>query len=111
MSFTGNEEHTITLAVASGMTKNYRDAAGSNATLAHYFGKKEVLELLDQEDCVGMRIYYGLDVDGKKQLIIVGVNSSENDLSNGMLLDRSATCPEHCSSANPLNTTPTSMMP
>lgn len=110
MSFTGNEEHTITLAAAAAMTKNYRDNAGSNAIIAHYFGKSELQDLLDQSNCVGARIYYALTAEGKKQLVIVGVNSSENDLYEGILLDRGVTCPEHCSTANPLNTTVTTLM-
>jgi hypothetical protein len=110
MSFTGNEEHTISLATASAMTKNYRDNAGSNPTLAHYFGKSELQDVLDQSNCVGIRIYYAINAEGQKQLVIVGVNSSENDLYEGLLLDRSVTCPIYCSSANPLNTTPTSLL-
>jgi hypothetical protein len=109
MSFTGNEEHTITLATASAMTKNYRDTVSATATIAHYFGKSDLQDLLNQQGCVGMRIYYGIDGDGKKQLVLVGVDSSENDLYNGILLDRSVTCPDYCSSANPLNTTPTTL--
>lgn len=109
MSFTGNEEHTISLATAAVMTKNYRDTVNTNATIAHYFGKSEVQSLLDQEDCVGMRIYYAINATGQKQLVAVGVNSDGDDLYNGIILDRTFCCPMYCSSANPLNTTPTTL--
>src|SRR4051812_39537894 len=110
MSFTGNEEHSISLATASAMTKNYRDTVSANATIAHYFGKSELQSVLNQSDCVGLRMYYAIDANGKKQLVIVGVNSSENDLYNGLLLDRSMCCPENCSTANPLNTNPSTFI-
>jgi hypothetical protein len=110
MSFTGNEEHSVTLAAASAMTKNYRDTVSANATIAHYFGKSELQSLLNQDGCVGVRAYYAITSEGAKQLVLVGVNSSENDLYEGIILDRSLCCPIYCSSANPLNTTPTTLV-
>jgi len=103
MTFTGNEPHDITLTEAANMTKNYRDTIPSGDTIAHYFGKKAIKDLLKQEHCVGMRIYYGLDDNGAKQLIITGVDASGNDLYNGQLAERSVKCPLHCGVANPLN--------
>ncbi|MFN6036942.1 MAG: hypothetical protein ACK452_00615, partial [Bacteroidota bacterium] len=59
--------------------------------------------ILSQEGVVGIRIYYGLNDIGEKQLIITGVDSDENDLYNGQLAERSLKCPPNCSSNNPLN--------
>ncbi len=103
MSFTGNEDHSISLSEAAQMTKNYRDTITSGTTIAHYFGKNAIEEILAQTGCVGIRIYYAITETGQKQLVITGVNSSENDLYNGKLADRSVCCPSKCSSANPLN--------
>lgn len=100
--FTGNEDHSITLAAAAAMTKNYRDNNPSSATIAHFIGKDALQDLLNQAGCVGVRIYYGLD-DGKKELVLTGVNSGQNDLYTGILLDRTVKCPQDCSAANPLN--------
>jgi len=102
MSFTGNESHDIPLATAAEWTKNYRDA-NPGAIKAHYFGKDAIQAILDQGGCVGIRIYYALDDDGVKHLIIVGANASENDLYQGLLAERSLPCPSSCSTANPLN--------
>ena len=103
MSFTGNEDHSITLATAAAWTKNYRDknAGGING---HYFGKKAIQAIFNQANCVGMRLYYALDDSGVKQIIVVGVTGDENDLYNGLLAERSTPCPPLCGGGgNPLN--------
>lgn len=109
MSFTGNEDHSFPLDTAAEWTKNYRDAnAASSATttnpkIAHFFGKAAIQAILEQETCVGIRIYYALDAAGEQQLIVVGADANENDLYQGLLAERSNPCPSSCSAANPLN--------
>lgn len=103
MSFTGKEDHSIPLATAAQWTKNYRDANPASATIAHFFGKDAIQAILDQANCVGIRIYYALDENGAKQLIVVGANAAGDDLYQGLLAERSASCPSNCSSPNPLN--------
>lgn len=103
MSFTGNENHDFPLDQASEWTANYRATISPGETIAHYFGKQAIQDIFDQEGCVGMRIYYALDNNGAKQLIITGVNSAGNDLYQGLLAERSLKCPAACSAANPLN--------
>ena len=103
MSFTGNENHDIPLAQAAAWTKNYRDTITSGDTIAHYFGKQAIVNILAQANCVGMRIYYALDEAGQKQIIAVGVDANGNDLYTGLLAERTIRCPQMCSSANPLN--------
>lgn len=102
MSFTGKENHDIPLSEAAAWTKNYRDA-NPGQTQGHYFGKDAISAILNQNGCVGIRIYYAISDTGQKQLIIVGVDANENDLFNGLLAERSVNCPPDCSSANPLN--------
>ncbi len=103
MSFTGNEDHSISLTEAAHLTENYRNTVSTGATIAHFFGRDALQAILDQTDCVGIRIYYGLKDDGEKQLVITGVNAAGNDLYNGLLAERSAVCPTTCSASNPLN--------
>ena len=103
MSFTGHEDHSITLQEASEWTANYRDASAAGSTIAHFFGKDAIQAILNQSNCVGIRIYYALDEEGAKQLIVVGANSAENDLYTGLLAEKSKKCPTYCSTSNPLN--------
>lgn len=102
MSFDGNEAGSIPLTTAAEYTANYRDE-NPNSTNAHFFGKKIINDILKQTGCVGIRIYYGIDGNGAKQLILVGVNSSEDDLTNGIIGDNSLPCPTYCGRANELN--------
>ena len=103
MPFNPNANQTISLEEAASLTANFREQF-PNAIFANAYGKSQMLELLEQRNCEGFRIYNGLDVDGVQQLIIVAVDINGNDLYRGCLLDKSQPCPTICSSANPLNT-------
>jgi len=102
MSFTGKEDHNISLATAAEWTANFR-ATNPPAPSAHFYGKNAIQAILNQPNCVGIRVYYALDSAGVKQLIIVGAKSDESDLYDGLLAERSAPCPPYCGSGNPLN--------
>lgn len=108
MSLTGNENHDISLSEAADLTKNYRNTISTGATIAHYIGKSAIQSLLNQSNTVGVRIYYGLNADGSKELVATGVNQSGDDQYQGILLDRTIKCPQECSASNPLNTNVTS---
>ena len=78
MAFTGNENHDITLSEASEWTANYR-SANPGATKGHYFGADAIMAILEQANCVGIRIYYAINNLGEKELILTGVDADEND--------------------------------
>jgi len=104
MSFTGNEEHDISLQEASDMTARYRDNQSEAYFIkAEYFGREAIESILSQENCVGIRIYYGLDENNVQRIILVGVTADENDICNGILAERGTTCPPRCSDTNMLN--------
>lgn len=101
MAFNGTEGGQISLEVAAELTSNYR-TENPTSRIAHFFGRDILLELLNQDGCVGLRMYYGIGDDGEKELVVVGVDSDENDILD-IVADRSMPCPKACSSANPLN--------
>lgn len=104
MSFTGQENHDISLQDAAALTKNFRNSqTGTGYIKGEYFGADALNSLLSQEGCVGIRIYYGLDDDGNNKLVIVGVTTDENDMVNGNILEFGAPCPPNCSTQNALN--------
>lgn len=102
MSFTGNENHNITLQEAAEMTENYRNAH-PGAIKGFFYGKETLQNILNQANCVGIRIYYAQDNTGAPKLVLVGADGNENDLYNGVLAEFGFPCPDHCSSPNPLN--------
>lgn len=70
---------------------------------AHYFGSAKITEVMNQADCVGIRIWYGLGPqlgpDMKPQLYIVGVDSEGNDIlpaGQEKIVDYSDPCPLVC---------------
>jgi len=104
MSFDGNEGKVVSLEEAAIWTANYRNSIQPGETIAHFIGKNKLLELLEQENCVGVRIYYGLDEIGEKNLVFVGTDEDENDLVDGVILEFAVKCPPKCSEKNDLNT-------
>jgi len=103
VTFTGKENHDITLTEAANLTFNFRMQAGPNAVLGGFFGKDAVLAILGQEGAVGLRYYYGIDDDGKPHIILIGVTKDGNDMTDGLLAERSAICPPCCAQENELN--------
>jgi hypothetical protein len=101
MSFNGNEGAKITPAEGGVLTKNYRDANPAQ-TLAHFIGTNKLNLILTQPGCMGIRTYHAIDENGKKAIVMVGVDADENDMLS-VVLDRSSDCPANCSIANVLN--------
>ncbi len=58
-----------------------------------FFGVEKLKLILAQKDCIGVRLYYAKDDTGKPALVLVGVDKNENDLYNGVILDRSVALP------------------
>ena len=103
--FTGDEDHEISYAAAAELTANYRAQFSPTTSYikGEYFGKTALLSVLNQTDCVGMRIYYGLNSENIPKLVLVGVNANEDDQVTGNILDYGTPCPPICGSANDLN--------
>ncbi len=86
--------------LAAEWTENYRNQlTDSGEARSHFFGREILERLLAQEKCVGIRMYYGLELPAgegaKKQLILVGVDENGNDLED-LVADRSTVCPPEC---------------
>ena len=103
MSFTGNEDHSISLLDASALTANYRNTHSASAIKGFYYGKTAISDILAQDDCVGIRIYFGEDDEENPQLVICGVIANEDDLEQGLLAEAGCPCPPFCGIANSLN--------
>lgn len=83
----------ITLNEAKSMTHAFQNSTiGANQTFAGLVDKTNLLTLLNQEDCTGVRIYNALNDDGKITFVLVGVNSNNEDMTE-YLLDKIELCP------------------
>ena len=95
MTFTGNEDHSISLNDATNFTAKYRESMGTDF-LGAYFGKSAISDILDQTGCVGIRIYNAIDGDDNNCYVLVGVAADEKDMSDGVLAESSVGCPPNC---------------
>ena len=100
MAFDGKEGEQITLTEGAAMTAAYRNSDGAWGARAHYIGKNIINSILAQTGCVGIRMYYGIDTNGDKQPVFVGVNASGNDMTSGIIADRTLPCPTACDTNN-----------
>ena len=96
--WTGHENHKVTLQYGASLTKNFRKMtdASTSTILGEYFGKDALVEALNQEHCVGLRIYYGKKDDGTPALVLVGVDGSGSDMTQGLVLEDGLPCPPFC---------------
>lgn len=106
----------ITLEQAKDMTELYR-AEKENILADEYkeqnilarcetFDKSQFTDILNQEACAAIRIYYGMDANLKVHAIIVGVDDNNADLlpsGNELIIEEGSRCPEDCPPSSDLN--------
>ena len=91
--------------------KNHEDKHPEKDSIrARFFGSDIINQLLAQDECVGIRIYYATNDEGEKQLLLVGArkdgsniwpegNGDDNENSvSGLIVDASSPCPPFCPS-------------
>jgi hypothetical protein len=109
---------SITLEEAITMTTNFR--ANITSVLAEdvqsvdivanceTFDKTSFEDFINNPDCTSIRIYYGMDTSSKIHAIIVGVNTSDEDMiptmtQNYPIKRADARCPTNCPPSSVLN--------
>lgn len=103
----GTEGDPISLETAKRWAQNYKATLKSQEEhRGHFFGFEIIEQILKEESCVGIRIYYGVDDNGKRQLLLVGVNANGDDLlplpggrvdgDGDIVADASLPCPDMC---------------
>ena len=102
MSFTTNDGEFISLSDASSWTANHRNSSNYNGVKAQFYGKAKVGQILAQQGCTGLRVYYALDAQNAPVLILIGTDSSGNDLETSLILERGTLCPPNCGTADNL---------
>ncbi len=114
-NFNASAGGSISLETAKKWTANYRATIKPGETEAHYFSADIVNRVTNEGNSVGLRIYYAIDDQGKKQLLLVGVDAQGDNLlpeegaaaksaaadEGPIIVDNSSPCPPVCSN-NPL---------
>jgi hypothetical protein len=101
MAFDGNEGTMITLNDGAVLTRNYRNT-NPGKSLGMFFGKEKLLELLNQPECMGIRVYFG-EENRDIQLVLVGADGNQDDILD-LILDRGLRIPPYNGANNALNT-------
>lgn len=101
MSFNGTEGKVISLADGATMTQDWRNEHAS-ATKAVFFGKDHIEDLLRQDGCVGIRIYYAINESNDYTMVLVGANEDQDDMTE-IVINAGFRCPIVCGQANTLN--------
>ena len=121
--FFGND-HSISLADAKKMTKKFgveKDKIVKDEHKGKHlipecesFDRAPFDQLLQREDCKGIRIYYGMkDNDQRVHAIIVGIDGDGKDILptegvimdgiNSIIIENGAPCPSECPPPGGLN--------
>ena len=101
--FTGKENHRVTLAEAKHYTRNFRSNAEWGAVVSSFSGKHVIEEILAQEHCVGIRLYFASREDNLPTLVLVGVKENGCDMIDGIITENWVTLPTENIDSNPLN--------
>ena len=96
-------DHRIPLDHAAELTRRFRASATKGEILASTFHAMQVLELLQQTDCVALRIYHGREESGASTLVLVGVDDADQDMAKGMILQYPYKCPPICGVSSALS--------
>lgn len=54
--------------------------ANPNENPAYYLGRNIIEKILAQPGCVGMRFYYGINAEGQKTLVYMGIDANGQDI-------------------------------
>ncbi|MBI3233963.1 MAG: hypothetical protein HYZ42_07960 [Bacteroidetes bacterium] len=93
----------VTIAYAANLTKNFRNNHPT-AIKGEAFDKDDLMVILSQSTCTGIRIYNGQNDAGEQKQIIVGIDAAGNDLAiDNKIAQNGLPCPTYCSANNPLN--------
>lgn len=102
MALPPKQDHRISLADATALTKAHRAAAAANEAKAHFFSRDAFDAILAQPGCSGIRIYRGRGKGGEHHLVMVGVDAAGADMTSGAVMERDFPCPPYCDAGSPL---------
>lgn len=103
MSFNGNEGEMIDINTGGEWTANYRKSRYNDGVNSIFYGKNKLMDLLNQSNCVGIRIYKAIDDRNAPVMVLIGTDANENDLTDGYVLERGTPCPPQCGGGGATN--------
>ena len=117
----GGTSQFITLAEATELNRRYRndkdkmlqpDIDPNVLPICETFNREYFDGVLAQGGCTGIRIYFGMKVNGDVCAVVVGVNAANEDMINGnsgtakeenLIIENGERCPNACPPPSELN--------
>ena len=87
--FNGSEGGPIALTIVTRWKKNYfdqqinRGVPKDEVMKGHFFGMDIIQKILNQPGCMGIRVYYALNEDMEKRVILLGAKADHSDMDPG----------------------------
>ncbi|MBR9859818.1 hypothetical protein GYB22_03535 [bacterium] len=92
----------ITLTEAETMTHAYQnDSRFTGLTKAVLMEKADILEIFQNTNVEGLRIYFALDSNDKLTVVTLGTDSNNEDVTS-KIMNNGAMCPPSCDNNSPL---------
>ena len=101
--YTGSGNHVITIDQAAKFVQNFKQNPTAPTIKGGYFDRNIFDKILAQQGVVGIRYYYAAKDDSTPTLVLVGVDSTGNDMEQGIIGEWTAQCPPICPQPNRLN--------
>jgi hypothetical protein len=108
-SFIGAEKHEISVDEAKKLIKNRQDGKVVKAAKGKVpavkgaaFERAALEQILAQPGCDKVRFYYAAEDNGSPTIVLVGVDTSGKDMTQGKLMERGSPCPPYCDAASSL---------
>ena len=91
-------DHRISLPEAAAHARRHREAhqPQRDGDKGGAFRGDQVMELLQQKGCWGLRIYHGRSEKGERNMVLVGIDEEGRELTSGVMLELSFPCPPFC---------------
>ena len=97
LSSVNKHSHEIPIDSAKKFIANLNKDAMQMKTKGGMFYREAFDKILAQKGCMGIRYYYAKTDDGTPTLVLVGVDSTGNDMSTASVVERGYPCPPFCS--------------
>jgi hypothetical protein len=102
MSINQNTGTVITESEAINFTHTYQQRY-PNEKKAYFVGSEKIDMILNQEGCIGIRIYDGLNSENNDEnRVLVGVDDNGEDMVEGVIVEHLMPCPSHCPNSSSL---------
>ena len=95
---------TISKNDAKTLIQRYKTTYGDTIKRAFVFDKSLIESVINESTEVdGVRIYMGLKEDDEQCVVVVGVNSNGEDLTDNTIIEMATPCPSYCDPSSYFN--------